>query len=171
LFSPAEVALVEPAKKRAEELAGDFFHLPRFGPDRYVYEVVTACGLRPQEVVDGVFAHLVRYARVSPGPRQERAPAIFYRICLQDAVILDSLARTEVAFDLEALLLYVLTHELVHVVRIERFEHFYDAAGPEVDCEEALVHDLTHRILGKLPDARIQAVLKRYREHRIPVRR
>ena len=171
LFSEQQAALVEPLTKRAEELTGDFFRLPSFGPERYLYEVVTVCQQVPTERTPGVFAHLVRYTRTLPGPGQERVPASFYRICLQDEEILDSLTRRRVSFDLASLLLYILTHELVHLVRIERFEHFYDAEEPGRGEEEMVVHDLTHRILEPLPDDKVQAVLECYRHHCIPVRR
>jgi hypothetical protein len=171
LFSKKQIALVEPTTKRAEELTGDFFRLPSFGPERYLYEVVTAYQQSRSERAPGVFAHLVRYSRTLPGPSQERKPANFYRICLQDSDILESLRRPGVGFDLATLLLYILTHELVHLVRIERFEHFYDAEDPQRRQEEMVVHDLTHQILQRVSDPKVQAVLECYADHCIPVRR
>ncbi|MCD6499472.1 MAG: hypothetical protein J7M25_14360 [Deltaproteobacteria bacterium] len=164
-FSPGQLSLVESATDRAEELTGDFFRLGRFGPDRYLYEVVTARHLSNRERVQGVFAHLVRYRRVEPGPLQKRRPQQYYRICLQDQQILDALVSKE--FGLDDLLLYVMTHELIHVVRFEQFDRLFVTSKQDRLDEETMVYGLTEEILSQVQEPGIQAMVTLYRGVRL----
>ena len=72
----------------------------------------------------------------------------FYKICLQDAAILSAVEKTDDLF-LDPFLLYILTHELVHVVRFSKFNQRYENKN-EADVtldEERKVHFITHTIL------------------------
>jgi len=161
-FSGEQPRAVELATERAEELTGNFFRLGQFGPDRYLYEVVTGRNLSKRERVQGVFAHLVRYRRVEPGPLQKRRPQQYYRICLQDHQLLDALVGKD--FGLDDLLLYVMTHELIHVVRFEQFDRLFVTSPQDRADEETLVYRLTEEVLSRIREAGVQTVVKLYRD-------
>jgi hypothetical protein len=50
--------------------------------------------------------------------------------------------------DLWTLVLFILTHELVHIVRFRRSEADFDASSEARDTEERLVYDMTRDILA-----------------------
>lgn len=156
---------MEKARLKAEELAGEYFKISSFGPDKYLYEVATLKEALSEEIAPGNFAHLIRYLRVRPGPDHSRKPERYYRILLQDDEILNCLERSDSDFSLEALLLYVLTHELIHIVRFERFLHAVDVGEEEKAEEESAVHRMTCDILCRVPDSSIKNVLSKYSTH------
>jgi hypothetical protein len=73
----------------------------------------------------------------------------FYRVCLQDHNILSTLEASP-ELSLFPLLLYIVTHELVHVIRFSQFLALFEAAEAEKTREELLVHRLTQEILRPL---------------------
>ncbi|MFH2006439.1 MAG: hypothetical protein ABI333_07635 [bacterium] len=166
-FSSAELRQLNSVSEFAEELTGDYFQLSGFGPRRYLYDVATAPELAPEEVAAGAFAQLCRYVASTPTPGERQRPARYYRICLQDDNILGAVRRGN-GFDLQALFFYIMTHELIHIVRFERFQHPFLTDPIGRDAEEQRVHTITHDILSTLDDDRMSALLAYYRTHRIP---
>lgn len=156
-FGPAEFEVLAEAQPIAEELVGEHFHVTSFGPQRRCYEVVTlATG--PDECREPTaLAKLCRY------DRQERAiggghhVSRFYRVCLQDDRLL---VRVAEGLELRALLLYVLTHELIHVVRFESYQIHFEATGVAREREEKIVHDLTLEVLAPVREARADEVAR-----------
>ena len=71
----------------------------------------------------------------------------FYRICLQDNIILDAVERANSFIKLSPLMLYIAVHELIHVLRFSRGEIDFNAAREEKEKEEAIVHNLTRDAL------------------------
>jgi hypothetical protein len=167
-FARTELEALGHATERAEELTGDFYHLPGFGPKRYLYEVATTERLTPAERAPEAFAHLCRYVAAAPTPGDRRRPGRYYRICLQDPSILAAVERAAGEFPLATLLLYIMTHELIHIVRFERFQHPFQTDPARRDEEEQRVHAITADVLRRLDDVPMRALLGYYREHRIP---
>jgi hypothetical protein len=167
-FEPEDLARLSRVSHQAEELTGDYFQLSSFGPRRYLYDVATAPQLSAEEVAEDAFAHLCCYVATAPFPGDRRRPGRYYRICLQDANILAAVRRVEGRFGLDAILCYIMTHELIHIVRFEQFQHPFltDPEGREI--EEQRVHELTYDILSSLEDPGMVALLDYYRTHRIP---
>jgi len=122
-FDLAQLALLHRCLQRAEELVSAAFHIPALPSKHYPYEVATLGELWPGERASEVFAQLMVYERA-------RASGVepLYRICLQDDALLRRLADGGSGW-LAALLVYVLTHELVHVVRFQRAEESFAVAG------------------------------------------
>jgi hypothetical protein len=87
-----------------------------------------------------------------------------YRVSLQDASIL-RVAERDARLDLEAILLYVLTHELVHIVRFHTDLTDFDVASDR-ESEESRVHAVTFQILKGIPDRKIRFVLEKYEPDR-----
>jgi hypothetical protein len=167
-FTDEDLSLLAQCCERAEELTGDFFRLASFGPRRYLYQVATESDLSAAEQAPSAFAQLCRYEALHPEPGQRRRVGRFYRVCLQDGNILGAARRAASGFDLDSLLLYVMTHELIHVVRFEQFQHpFATDPGGRAE-EESVVHGITYELLDGRDDAPMARLLEYYRHHRMP---
>ncbi len=163
-FSPRERRALRRLHPRAQALTGDYYRIPPWAWHQTPYDVLTAqdpdARLAPS---GGVLAVLDRctYNRSDEARGEEQT---LYRVSLQDASILRA-AERDSRLDLGALLLYVLTHELVHIVRFHTALTDFDAAGDR-ESEESRVHAVTFQILKGVPDRKIQFVLERYEPDR-----
>jgi hypothetical protein len=157
LFEPQALDVLREVQLMAEDLVGEHFRLSSFGPVRRCYEVVTLAGAAPEGRDPRRLAKLCRYDRserpIDHGQRVSR----FYRVFVQDDQLL---RRVSEGLDLRSLLLYVLTHELIHIVRFESFQVHYGATGPERDREELRVHELTEDVLRVLRDELVDEVIQ-----------
>jgi hypothetical protein len=149
-FNLEQLALVRRRQAGAEARVARHFRIPALPSSVYPFEVVTLGDMAGDERAEDALAHLLIYER----PRA-RGVEHLYRICLQDDVIL---RRSQEAAGLAregalgALLSYVLTHELVHVVRFQRGEQRFDEADRRSrDREEQRVHQLTLDLLRREP--------------------
>lgn len=158
-FNSEERARVTRAFTRAERLTGSFFHIH---PGEWLarkYAVKTLVQLENHEVHDTAFAQLCRY---SMGQGREKDPLKefhFYRICLQDNRILDAIQRGSSFIRLVPLVLYIATHELVHILRFERGESDFDMPPEERVKEEKKVDAITRSILSPMSDKGLNLVL------------
>jgi len=158
-LSAAERARVPEVLGLAEELTAEHFQLPSFDESSFTYDVLTLKDLGPEEIDDQALAVLHRYARED----RESSPHSFFRICLQDHNLLAALSREQdIAFD--DLLLFVLTHELVHIVRFARFLQIFHAPEDERLAEERAVHDTTRQILARLRSDTLERILARWED-------
>ena len=122
VFDRSERRKVGRAARLAESLTSGFYCIPGREWPRFPYDINTlAEGPGPDAPV---FADVVRMTRTLEA-RPGGAARDLYRIRLRDDEILSAIHG---ASDLELypLLLYVLTHELVHVVRFESGFAAYD---------------------------------------------
>ena len=149
-FDGDQIRRIPTILDRAEELVGDRFAVPSFQAARYAYDVTTLDQLRPEEIPTApALAQLVRYSR-SPG---KRGLSRFHRICLHDTRILECQRREQI--DLDAVLLVVLAHELIHLVRFTIPETTFHAATSQRQGEEDEVDRLTRDLLGSYPDPEV----------------
>ncbi|NMB73717.1 MAG: nucleoid-associated protein [Myxococcales bacterium] len=144
----------------AREVTGDFYRLTAEAAGRLPYEVRTLRQLERSEIRPaGVLADVVRYEYRDTHYQRKRD---LYRINLQDHNILAALTEGP-RIDFSPFLLYILTHELVHVIRFCRHEvPFYLDPRPRQE-EERRVHELTRRILERVPMRGLGRVLEGYR--------
>jgi len=147
----------------AEEVTSDFFKLTSRHWLQARYDISTLVHLREEEVSPHALALVAKYGGCPPGWTLKSASFDFYRICLQDHNILKALlSRQDLKFF--PLLCYILTHELVHIVRFSRFEALFDASPQEMDQEEVRVHRLTWKILAPLNVQDLGPVIKYYED-------
>lgn len=161
-FSRRELAKLPPSLALAEDLTGSFFKIPVFDRRKYPFEVDTLRNLEPAEIADEAFAQVCRYEAPNlsiPGRGLRRS---FYRICLQDHNIRRAVPPEEEPQAFEALLLYILTHELCHVVRFCNFQQLFEADEHQRASEEQLVHRLTRQILARHRSRHLEQVIERY---------
>jgi len=64
--------------------------------------------------------------------------------------------------------LYIIIHELIHIVRFSKFLQSFDASPEEKLAEEARVHEKTHGILKTIRFSGLTDVLKFYNKWRMP---
>ncbi|OPX19505.1 MAG: hypothetical protein BZ151_08935 [Desulfobacca sp. 4484_104] len=146
----------------AEEVTSDFYKLSRNQWRQTPYDILTLEELRQPEISSHALALVAKYNCCRPGRVLKSAHFDLYRICLQDHNILRKLAQSE-KFSLLPLLIYVVTHELVHVVRFGHFLQLFEVPETDKAKEEALVHHLTQQILAPLRMSQLDEVLQYYR--------
>ncbi len=165
-FNRKDLLLVRDALEIAEDVTGDYFKLSLGQWKRYRYDVRTLSALRKEEIRPHAFALLNKSSRVVSEFESKTKKRDFYLICLQDHRILNALRRDK-DLGLLSLLIYVLTHELVHVVRFCNFLRRFETSWKETEKEEQIVHTSTYEILKNLSVPKLDYILDSYRTHRI----
>lgn len=167
-FSPGQLSTVNQAVFMAEELVSEHYKMSGSQWLRPRYDIATLADLTPPEIVDGPFAQIIRYEGKRKGTSLGSETYDFYKICLQDHAVLDVLQQRS---DLTLLpfCLYIITHELIHIVRFSKFLQNFNASADEKLAEERRVHEITHQILAPVRLANLPAVLEYYQQWRSPL--
>lgn len=160
-FDQKQLLVLDDAVTLAEDMASDFFKLSLTDWKKAPYDVKTLKDLAEQELVSGIFAQVTRYSQDPLRSPSGLGRYEFYKICLHDHEILRAVENSKDVV-LFPLLLYVMLHELVHIVRFKRFLHRYDASIQERATEEMRVHRTTSDILKAAPLNGIDSVLRNY---------
>jgi hypothetical protein len=152
-FQGSEKPIIQEAVLISEESTSDFYKLSHSHWRRSRYDILTLEALRDEEISPHALAQVAKYTCCLPGRELKSAHYDLYRICLQDHNILSTLEKQK-KLALLPLLIYVITHELVHIVRFSQFHQLFDATAEEKAQEEKRVHTLTREILKpfKCPD-------------------
>ncbi len=159
VFGAAERRSLNRATSIAEDLTGRFYCIPGREWPRYPYEIRTLSeGPGP---VATAFADVVRMVREPAVPAPGGIGQLF-RIRLRDDAILRAVAGRGDGVELYPLLLYILTHELVHVVRFGCGFAPFRASPPRRWKEEERVHAITRGVLRPVADAALRRVLEVY---------
>ena len=161
-FDPNEMAVVSQAVEIAEDVTANYFKISTSDWRHVRYDIGTLATLSAEEITDGAFAQITRYSRFLEAQLREARPYDFFKICLQDHTIAAALERDE-ALRLFPLMVYVATHELVHVVRFCKFLQRFDAEPEERVREEVRVHEITQKALGNVGLAHMDYVVQGYR--------
>lgn len=168
LFNQQEIEVLNKAVSLAEELVSNHFKMSASQWLHPKYDVKTMIDLAPAEIVDGPFAQIIRYEGKPLGSQLGSGAYDFYKICLQDHAILKTLG-TFSNMTLMPFCLYVITHELVHIVRFSKFLQNFKATADEKLDEERRVHALTHQILSSVPYPGLAEVMKYFHEWHHPL--
>jgi len=166
-FNREELLKVDEAVKISEEIVNNFYKMSSGHWLKNRYDIKTAKDLVPHECIDGPFAQVIKYeGRKKDIPLGSSAFSL-YKVCLQDIAILSIVEKTD-SLLLEPFLLYILTHELVHVVRFSKFKQRYENKN-EADVtldEERKVHHLTHTILKSVSIQGLSKIFEFYKDWR-----
>lgn len=166
-FQDNELILVNNAVAMAEELVSNHYKMTASQWLHPKYDVKTLADLAEDEIVTGPFAQIIRYEGKLKGGVLGSSTYDFYKICIQDHAILAVLKQhPEIA--LSPFALYVVTHELVHIVRFSRFLQNFNASDMEKLIEERRVHGITHDILDPVKAHGLVSVLDFYGTWRTP---
>lgn len=169
-FNKAQLSEVNQAVSVSEELVGNHYKLSVNQWLRHRYDVKTLACLEPGEVVHGPFAQIIRYEGQKKDASLGSSVYDFYKICLQDHAILAALKQSPTLF-LFPFCLYIVTHELIHIVRFSRFLVGFEASPEEKLLEEGRVHQETHQILKNVQIVGMKRIFSFYRTWRQPVER
>jgi len=153
-FNPLQLRSVRQARARAAALVSAYYCVAPREWQRMPYEVKTLRALDHSEVTDAALAQTVCYNFKRAAGSLVLKEGDLYRICLQDHRILDAMRHTQL--HLGSLLTYVITHELVHVVRFGQRLQRIDLPVELRDDEERKVEKTTRTILAIAGDANLR---------------
>jgi len=166
-FAPGEIYWVDKALEIAEDVTCNHYHISTSNWKKYCFEISNLTQLRREEITPHGLAQIARYVYPFPYRIPTNYPKDYYRICLQDHNILKVIERKD-GIELFPLLVYILTHELVHVIRFRKFMQRFDVGKEEKNIEEAKVHQTTYQILKSLKGINLNIVFESYWGHRYP---
>jgi hypothetical protein len=158
-FRPAHIEVVNNAVAASEELVSNAYKMSTSQWLRRKYDVRTLVDLGPDEIVYGPFAQLIRYEGQRNDSSLGSASYDFYKICLQDHAILKTLEECP-DIELMPFTMYVVVHELVHIVRFSMFLQSFQASRKERLAEERRVHDKTRQILENITASGVAPVCR-----------
>ncbi len=165
-FQDKNLETVSDALDIAEDKTGDYYKLSFGQWKRHHYDVKTLSALSDDEITSYAFALLNKCLRVTDRVEPKARTQDFYFICLQDHRILQAMRRDK-DLKLLPLLVYILTHELVHIVRFCNFSQRFEVSGKGKENEERVVHSTTYSILKDLSLPDLEYILESYKGHRI----
>lgn len=164
-FRIEEIKTAGDALDIAEDRTGGHYKLSFTQWKRHRYGVKTLASLCRHEIApEPAFAVLNKYSDAGHTYDRHGWKEDFYSICLQDHRILSAMERDE-KLSLLPLLVYVFTHELVHIVRFCNFAQRFDITGEDREREEKIVHAITLEALKGLSLNNLEYILDAYRSH------
>ncbi len=146
LFTASDMSTIARATALAERLTQAYFGLAQDEWTNWPCGVFTLKQIDHELYREDTFAQVIRYRDSSPRSGDNRQPDAF-GIVLQDPNILQALLRST-DHDLWTIGLFLLTHELIHIVRFRRFNVDFFASESDRDREEELVQEMTREILS-----------------------
>jgi len=158
-FNEKQISNMHHAADIAEELVSNAYQLSSRQWQKTPYEIKTLVDLEHDEVVDVPYAQLVRYQAIKKRSELSSARYDYYKICVQDHNILSTYNNNQ-GINLFPFFLYIITHELIHIVRFSRFLHLFHATEHERLIEEQKVHSKTKEILRCLRMTSLKPVLE-----------
>ena len=167
-FDSKQIKIVNNSTAMAEDLVSNYYKMSANQWLRPVYDVKTLADLSPDEIVQGPFAQIIRYEGKRRDMSLGSSTYDFYKICIQDHSILSTLNQNA-EIRLFPFTLYIVTHELIHIVRFMKFLQIFTANPEEKLAEEARVHETTHKILRNIRIDGLPDVLRFYHKWREPI--
>jgi hypothetical protein len=149
--------------EQAEGLAAGFYCIPPREWNKSPFDIVTMDDSSLRPLPEGILAEVRR--SISMPPSTGRAPSIpdYYTIRLSDENIKKAVEKAGARFDLESLLTYVLTHEIIHVIRFTRQSSPFFADEEGRNIEEMKVSGLTTKVLESTTDEKLSFLSTNFR--------
>jgi hypothetical protein len=145
-FSTPQRNMVIQAVDEAEARTGSYYCIPPFRWQQLRYELLMHGDNGWEPLPESVFARVQRVWQPRPA-----SPLDFYRIELNDHSILSAAEREEIE-DLYPFLVYILTHEMVHLVRFSSILPEGSYMMPFDVSEESRVQRISSQILARAPE-------------------
>lgn len=167
-FTKDQLNLVNEISDMSEEFVLSFFGMRSEDWEGCRYDLKTQEFLSKKEKTDQALAQVCKYECIPPKPFQ-KPEFEFYRICLQDRLIIRTAEERNEIIKLAPLLLYIITHELVHITRFTKYDQRFHVKKEEKDQEEARVHNITYQVLNPMADHKVKGlkhVLDGFKKHR-----
>ena len=160
-FSQKQIQIINNAASLAEELVSNAYKLSVSEWLGRRYDIKTLASLAPDEVVHGPFAQIIRYRAQRTDTSLSSSSYDLYKICFQDHTTVEKIKKTP-ELHLYPISLYIVTHELIHIVRFTKFMQNFVATADEKLDEEMRVHKKTHDILGNIRVSGLSSVIAFY---------
>ena len=155
-FSPPQRSLLLQALDEAEERTTRYYCIPPFRWEKLRYDLLTRADHGWEPLPDPMLARVRCLQRVD-----KDKPFDFYRIELNDGSILEAVERESLTASLYPFFVYILTHEMVHMVRLSSIlEKGPDTPNSSDESEESRVRGISRRILTG--SSTFQPVLDRF---------
>ncbi len=155
-FSAPQRNLVFRALDEAEERTAGYYCIPPFRWQQLRYDLLTQTDHGWEPLPEPMLARVRCLQRINT-----RQSYDFYRIELNDGSILAAAERENLLGHLYPFLVYILTHEMVHLVRLSSIlENLPDTLVPFDEKEESRVQGISRRILTG--SSSLQPVLDRF---------
>ena len=164
-FDERQMESVNQAVSVSEEMVSNYYKLSDTQMLQLNYDIRTASRLAPHEIVEDHFAQIVRYRARKKASMLETEAEDFYLLCIQDHAILDAIDRFR-ALRLYPFMLYIVCHELIHVVRFRRYLQHFHVEQEKRQLEEIRVHHETREVLRGSRARDLDAVLEFYGQWR-----
>lgn len=164
-FVEEEIAALRHSIDIAEDVISDFYRISTSEWKRYRYDIQSLRDLAEEEITDEAFAQIHRYSRSPHLKMRGSEPGDYFKICLQDHVIRKATERDSKILFLP-LTTYIVTHELIHVVRFARFLRRFESTPAEREIEECIVHDITFQLLENYQIRGMPEVLRAFKDCR-----
>lgn len=160
-FNRKQINILNNAASLAEELVSNAYKLSASEWLGKKYDIKTLADLTTDEIVHGPFAQIIRYRGQRTDTSLSSSSYDLYKICFQDHTIIEKLEKSP-DIHLFPFSLYIITHELIHIVRFTQFRQNFVATTDEKMEEEMRVHKKTHDILGNIRIPGLTPVLSFY---------
>jgi hypothetical protein len=168
-FSTEQIDIINNCVAMAEELVSNYYKMTASQwAAACAYDIKTLADLSPEEIVHGPFAQVIRYKGRPKNSSLGSLTYDFYKICLQDHTILAAINNSPHIM-LFPFALYIVAHELIHILRFSKFLRNFEASHEEIMAEETHVHTTTHAILKSVNVFGMEAVLKFYEKWCKPI--
>jgi len=143
-FSTPQRSLIFRALDEAEARTSGYYCIPPFRWEQLRFDLLTRADQGWEPLPESMLARVRCLQRVN-----RNRPFDFYRIELDDRSILTAAERENLTGNLYPFFVYILTHEMVHMVRLSTILDW----GPEIhalcnETEEERVQGIAHRILA-----------------------
>lgn len=135
--------MVFQALDEAEDRTANYYCIPPFRWEQLRYDLLTQTDHGWEPLPDPMLARVRCLQRIT------RNPFDFYRIELHDQNILAAAQRENLLKNLRPFLVYILTHEMVHMVRLSSIlDNWHESLAPHDESEEHRVQCISRRILA-----------------------
>jgi hypothetical protein len=144
-FSLPQRNLLWQALQEAEDRTKKYYCIPPFRWDQFRYDLLTQKDHGWEQIPDSMLARVRCLKRIGENPSFD-----FYRIELNDPSILAAAERERLLRNLYPFFLYILTHEMIHMVRLSSIME-EDTQPPlhTIESEEERVQNISRRILAE----------------------
>jgi hypothetical protein len=147
-FSALQRNLVFRALDEAEDRTTGYYCIPPFRWEQMRYDLLTQTDHGWEPFPNPTLARVRYLQRINT-----RRPFDFYRIELNDRVILAAAKREDLLRNLYPFLVYILTHEMVHMVRLDSIlDNRAETLALPDESEEQRVQRISRRILSGSSD-------------------
>lgn len=148
----------------SEDIVGDYFKISTSQWRHYRYDIRSLKDLLPEEIIDTAYAQILKYTQHPQERFRGSFRGEYFKVCLQDHVILRTLNTCKNLLFVP-FMIYIVTHELIHIVRFAKFIQSFLASQKERDKEEQIVHELTRELLKKRKISGMEEVLRFFSLH------